>query len=222
MKNIFLLLSFLLFGAMNAYGQRYLVLSEKAIQTNFGVFKPMTERGFPAVDEGIIQIRTGVKFKKEKFSFFPNISAFFSNDNNKLQDKFAKLKGYGLGFETQYHLLDWKSFRVCPSVEIGLEQYHLIYEETLTQNSPGSLFPQRKEKVEAFHFVNIGLYEDVALCLEKYYPIGKHEFGFGFELGYRFNQGQWKIIDESIKITNAIIHQNVFFFGLQRHLRRNR
>lgn len=192
--KIILLFIVLFAGVRSANAQTYFVFSEKMINANFSVFSPLADRAFPAMDEGILQIRTGVKLTRKKSTINANLSYLLSNDRNILGAKTARLYGYSLGIGAQYDWFKWQSFSILPSIELGVRKYNLIYTETVTTTDPAS-FRTRKKKYDVFSFSGIGMYGDIGLSMEKHYPMKRRTFGIGFGLGYRFDYGYWKIND---------------------------
>ena len=211
MKNTFIF--FLLILIIPAgHAQTYFSFSEKMIDADFSAFQPMADRGFSEMNEGVFQIRPGVKFIKNNWSFNSHLSYFISNDQNKIEQKMAEFYGYGFSLGAQYHLRTWKTFKVLPSIEVGIRKYYLDYTEVVTKRDP-TTFVETKNKYTVFSFTGVGVYGDLGMALEKNYELKNRTFGIGFEVGYRLDYGTWKL-SEPIPIQNANANQNGLFLNI--------
>jgi len=207
---IFLLFTCLTSGLINA--QVYFSFSEKIINADFSVFQPIARRGFSEMNEGIFQVRPGIKIIKNRWSFTSHYSFFLANDQNKIKNKAAELRGQGFSIGSQYHLTGWGSFKVFPSLEVGVRKYYLDYSATITTTNP-STFRPTKEKITLFSFNGLGFYGDIGIGLEKIYPLKNRAFGIGFEAGYRLDYGTWELSDP-IPINNANASHNGTFLNI--------
>lgn len=209
MKSYLLLCFLAIILNATSYAQTYFTLSEKLINSSFTVFSPMIDRDFPEMNEGVFQIRPGIKVIKNRWAFNAHASYFLSNDQNLLKNKSATFYGHGLSLSTQYHFIDWKSFKLQPSIEIGIRKYYLDYIETVSRGS----FPIIKEKITVFSFTGIGMYGDIGIGIEKIYDLKNRKFGVGFGVGYRLDYGTWQLSDP-IPIKNSFAHQNGLFLNV--------
>ncbi len=212
MKKTILLGIFMVTALVSSRAQIYFSFSEKIINSDFSVFQPMATRGFSAMNEGVFQVRPGIKFIKNRWSFSSHYSFFISNDQNRREMKTAEFHGQGLSLGAQYHLTDWSSFKVLPSIEVGVRKYYLDYIETITKTNP-TTFVTTKEKITLFSFNGLGLYGDIGIDLEKLYLLKKRAFGIGFGVGYRLDYGTWQLSDP-IPIKNANASHNGFFLNI--------
>ncbi len=207
---ISLFITIVAYSSINA--QLYFSFSEKVINADFSVFRPMAKRGFSDMNEGIFQVQPGIKFIKNRWAFTSHYAFFISNDQNKIKNKKAALHGQGFSIGTQYHLTNWGSFKLSPALEVGIRKYNLDYIQTVTKTDPIT-FRTTTEDLTAFSFNGLGLYTDIGLNMEKIYPIKKRAFGIGFGVGYRLDYGTWQLSDP-IPINNANAHHNGTYINI--------
>ena len=212
MKTFIFSLFFILTSHSTIHAQTYLSFSEKLINADFSVFHPLVSRGFPEMNEGIVQIRAGVKMDKKRWGFNSHISYFVSSDQNDKEKKNAKLDGYGLSLGAHYDLLSWGTFNVQPRLEVGVRKYYLDYVETITKVNPIT-FRSISEHVTVFSFQGIGVFGDIGIALEKKYDGYNRSFGIGFGAGYRIDYGTWQLSDP-IPIKNADAYNNGMFASI--------
>ena len=192
-----------------ASAQTYFSFSEKIINADFSAFRPLEKRGYSALDKGVFQLQPGIKVITNKWTYTSHFSYFVSNDQNRRENKSAEFHGYGFAIGAQYHLLDWKSFKLQPTLEIGARKYYLDYFINPSRTFPSTI----TKKINAFSFIGQGIYSDIGVILEKRYEISRRTFGIGFGAGYRLDYGTWQLTDP-IPIQNAKSNHNGMFLNI--------
>jgi len=223
MKRLLFILVLVFYNPIISNAQIHFTFSGYGLVESYSGINSIAEKyNYPNLTPILIKYKTGVFYKKEKFSigaYYMYLSTSDINDFGlepvEFKPKTTKLRGYGLSANIQYNIISKKYLTLFPMIEIGIKTSSISLIETKYEVSVEEVL---NRYVHNHQFTNKGVFMDLGIGFINFFNLKYFELGFGCTGGYSYDFGRWKYSDVS-DVSNEIADLKGLFITADLHFR---
>lgn len=197
--------------------QAYMSTSQKLVFFDYAELNAASsEFGYPEMYRMAMEMSIGLKRNSGNRSV-SQIAPWFLNGFEKdgAHHRTVRLTGFGLNVATYYNVLKQQRTILAPGFTLGLRRYQL---NLMDRREPLSVSQILSEPAAIARFSNYGVFFEPGMLFERFFYLGRAEYGVGLQVGYRFDMGEWRY-EETAPMRGRMVRLSGLCIGWQISMR---